>query len=232
MQGLGLEVSDIPAVARRYYHEMLLYALEALQLVTLSAAPRPQVVGATVAHHPARSGMAVLLQAATGGVAAYRFPITTPEVCLGPPCAVLENVSRPGVHCPLMGHSRQVLATAAVSVGVNQHFSVRALLLPLVCVQIIATALQVIINCMAPPPAVVGLMQPRSITPVGPATGSALTLQTPNKQVRSSAGAGCITHPVFSCDMSVLHIVLHTTPSCWSCATTSCSIVHSVIWFS
>jgi hypothetical protein len=83
------------AVLHRYYHEMVLYALEVLQLVTLSAAPRPQVVGASVAHHPARSGMAVLLQAATGGVAAYRFPITTPEVRVGPTCAARPCCDEP-----------------------------------------------------------------------------------------------------------------------------------------
>lgn len=72
--------------SHRYFSDICLYCLEVLQLMTLSPLPRRDLIAssssssARLGSHQPRSGMAVLLHAASTGNASPFYGLADPEV--------------------------------------------------------------------------------------------------------------------------------------------------------
>jgi hypothetical protein len=174
----------------RYFSDITLYGLEVLQLVTLSPLPRRAIIAAGGSSSSSgggsrggqagssRSGMATLLHAASTGNAQPFYGLADPEVCL---CLYLLDVLRSRIPLGIFAacwHLPQLSAChTPQSVGIQASFDAiscvcgdnesvyqkRFLLFTCLVadrLQVIATALHVIVNCVTAPPSLAYLLPP------------------------------------------------------------------------
>lgn len=84
-------LTTVPLHVHRYFSDICLYCLEVLQLITLSPLPRRDIIassssssgprgGSHPSSHQLRSGMAILLHAASTGNATPFYGLADPEV--------------------------------------------------------------------------------------------------------------------------------------------------------